>query len=158
MRNLIDFVLVFTISVLVHYVVYQNSTIERLDHFIMVSTERNRINDDQVRDLTNSMISKSHENDATMLRSQGIVEGILTAIKEPDATEQYHEVWHDGYYRGLDQNEFVSERFYDKGYLDAMEDVSDISDNTTKQNTIIKTPDFDTQIIPVIPEKVGISK
>jgi len=156
MRNFIDCGLVLIISGLSHYMIYQNNQIEKLDHFIAVSIERNRINDDQVRDLTTSMLNQSHKNDATLLRSQGVVEGILTAIKEPDATEQYHDVWHDGYYRGLDQNEFVSERLYDKGYFDAVNDAMEIT-KEQPHNTIIKTPNFDTQITPIIPEKVSIS-
>jgi hypothetical protein len=72
------------------------------------------------------MINRSNENDLELAKNQGRSEGILVAIKDPEVTEEYHELWHDGYYRGMAQNEFSIETLtassYEEGYHSGIED------------------------------------
>ena len=123
---IVDTTIVLAFSVLIHYGIYQNSKISELEHLFTVSTERNRINDDQLRDVTYSLINRSHENDVELAKNQGRSEGILVAIKDPAVTEEYHELWHDGYYQGLSQNEHtvedISASSYKDGYHTGMDD------------------------------------
>jgi hypothetical protein len=76
-------------------------------HNLEMSARRNSINEDQIRELMSIAIQGSHQNHLELAQGQGKVEGILSAIKNEDITEQYGSVWHDGYYQGLDQHEYT---------------------------------------------------
>ena len=121
-----DTTIVLAFSMMIHYGIYQNNQINQLEHLFTVSTERNRINDDQLQDITYSLINRGHENDLELAKNQGRSEGILVAIKDPTVTEEYHQLWHDGYYQGLAQNEYtvedISASSYENGYHTGMDD------------------------------------
>ena len=123
---IVDITIVLAFSVLIHYGIYQNSKISELEHLFTVSTERNRINDDQLREITYSLLNRNHENDVELAKNQGRSEGILVAIKDPSVTDEYHELWHDGYYQGLAQNEYtvedVADSSYKEGYHNGIDD------------------------------------
>ncbi len=122
----VDVVFVLVVSFFIHFTIHQHNTIQDLEHLNTVSTERNRINDDQLRDVMYSMMRTGHDNDLELAKNQGRSEGILVAIKDPEVTEEYHELWHDGYYRGMAQNEFsletVTASSYEEGYHTGIED------------------------------------
>jgi hypothetical protein len=122
----VDIVFVLVVSFFIHFTIHQHNTIQDLEHFNTVITERSRINDDQLREVMYSMINRSNENDLELAKNQGRSEGILVAIKDPEVTEEYHELWHDGYYRGMAQNEFSIETLtassYEEGYHSGIED------------------------------------
>ncbi len=122
----VDVVFVLVVSFFIHFTIHQHNTIQDLEHFSMVITERGRINDDQLREVMYSMINRSNENDLELAKNQGRSEGILVAIKDPEVTKEYHELWHDGYYRGMAQNEFSIETLtassYEEGYHSGIED------------------------------------
>ena len=122
----VDVVFVLVVSFFIHFTIHQHNTIQDLEHFNTVITERSRINDDQLREVMYSMINRSNENDLELAKNQGRSEGILVAIKDPEVTEEYHELWHDGYYRGMAQNEFslesVTTSSYEEGYHNGIDD------------------------------------
>ncbi len=122
----VDIVFVLVVSFFIHFTIHQHNTIQDLEHFNTVITERSRINDDQLREVMYSMINRSNENDLELAKNQGRSEGILVAIKDPEVTEEYHELWHDGYYRGMAQNEFslesVTTSSYEEGYHNGIDD------------------------------------
>lgn len=122
----VDVVFVLVVSCFIHLTIYQHNEIQNLEYLNTVSVERNRINDDQLRDVMYSMINKGHENDIELAKNQGRSEGILVAIKDPEITDDYHELWHDGYYQGLVQNDYTIESAtstsYKDGYHTGMDD------------------------------------
>ena len=122
----VDIVFVLVVSFFIHLTIYQHNTIQDLEHFNMIVTERGRINDDQLREVMYSMINRGNENDVELAKNQGRSEGILVAIKDPEVTDEYHELWHDGYYRGMAQNEFslesVTTSSYEEGYHNGIDD------------------------------------
>jgi len=122
----VDVVFVLVVSFFIHLTIHQHNTIQDLEHFNMIVTERGRINDDQLREVMYGMINRGNENDVELAKNQGRSEGILVAIKDPEVTDEYHELWHDGYYRGMAQNEFslesVTTSSYEEGYHSGIND------------------------------------
>ena len=154
----VDAVFVLVVSFFIHLTIHQHNTIQDLEHFSMVITERGRINDDQLREVMYSMINRGNENDLELAKNQGRSEGILVAIKDPEVTDEYHALWHDGYYRGMDQKDFsiesVTTSSYKEGYHNGIEDALKDSgkihpEYTEREQTqdITETPSLDPEII-----------
>ncbi len=103
---------------------YQYSTSRRIEFLYECEKERARINDDQIRDNILKMIGDIREQNVDIARSQGRMDGIIAAInnmKLEDGNE-YSKIWHEGYYRGTSQAEFLAESSYEAGYHKATED------------------------------------
>lgn len=83
------------------YNVYQSTQIGKLSVINNASLARENINDDNFRE---AFIATSQKNDLEFARSQGRIEGILlvTTKQKPEESD-YSQIWHDGYYRGLEQ-------------------------------------------------------
>ena len=85
----------------VGYNIYQSSKIDSLMLITTASVTRESINDDNFRD---AFISTSQHNDLELAKNQGRIEGILLiATKQKIDESDMAQVWHDGYYRGLEQ-------------------------------------------------------
>lgn len=58
-------------------------------------------------------------------KNQGKIEGILTMVNniKPE-TNEISAIWHSGYYRGMDQVEYVRQTAYEDGYHRACDDMS----------------------------------
>ena len=98
----IDVVFILVLSFLGHY------TLNKM-HELELSQQRNQINEDQIQDMMGQLINKSHQNDIELSKNQGFLEGVLT-IKDPKAEKAYMDVWHSGYYNGIEQeSRLVSE-------------------------------------------------
>ena len=154
----VDVVFVLVVSFFIHFTIHQHNTIQDLEHFSMVITERGRINDDQLREVMYSMINRGNENDVELAKNQGRSEGILVAIKDPEVTDEYHALWHDGYYRGMDQKDFslesVTTSSYEEGYHNGIDDALRDAGITHPEYTereqtqdIAETSSFDPEII-----------
>jgi hypothetical protein len=65
------------------------------------------------------------ENIADVARTQGKVEGMV-AVSMNLNPEQNHTsaIWHEGYYRGINQAAYVEEQAYISGYHRATEDMN----------------------------------
>lgn len=103
---------------------YQYSSSKRIEFLFECERERSRINDDQMRDNLVKMIGDMRDQNMEIARGQGRIDGIISAInniKMEDGNE-YSRVWHDGYYRGTSQAEYVAESSYEAGYHKATED------------------------------------
>lgn len=103
---------------------YQYSSSKRIEFLFECERERARINDDQMRDNLVKMIGDMRDQNMEIARGQGRIDGIISAInniKMEDGNE-YSRVWHDGYYRGTSQAEYVAESSYEAGYHKATED------------------------------------
>lgn len=100
----IDVVFILVLTILGHYTVNQT-------HQLEMSQQRNAINEDQIQDLMGQLMNKSQTNDLELAKNQGMLEGILT-IKDSETKKAYMDVWHAGYYNGVEQktnNRIVAE-------------------------------------------------
>ena len=118
----IDLFYVLMISFLIHYVIYQNNEISRISNLQQLCDERNKINEDQLRDITYQVLNNTQQNSLETIKNQSVTQGILMAIKDPEETLELDELWHDGYYRGMDQNMYAEETIYENGYNAGMDD------------------------------------
>ena len=103
---------------------YQYSTSKRIEFLYECEKERSRINDDQIRDNILKMIGDIREQNVDIARSQGRMDGIIAAINNMkiDDGNEYSRIWHEGYYRGTSQAEYLAESSYESGYHKATED------------------------------------
>ena len=103
---------------------YQYSTSRRIEFLYECEKERSRINDDQIRDNILKMIGDIREQNVDIARSQGRMDGIIAAINNMklDDGNEYSRIWHEGYYRGTSQAEYLAESSYESGYHKATED------------------------------------
>ena len=94
----------------VGYNVYQTSQIGSLTVISKASEVRENINDDNFRD---AFITLSQKNDIELAKNQGKIEGILLIVSKQKLEEsEYAQIWHDGYYRGLEQNKQLENKEY----------------------------------------------
>lgn len=103
---------------------YQYSHSKRIEFLFECEKERARINDDQMRDNLLKIIGDVREQNMDIARSQGRLDGIIAAINniKLEDSNEYAKIWHDGYYRGTSQSEYVAESSYEAGYHKATED------------------------------------
>ncbi len=93
------------------YNVYQTTQVGKLSIIAKASETRESINDDNFRD---AFISTSQRNDIELAKSQGRIEGILLVVSKQKLEESdYAQIWHDGYYRGLEQAKETKENSVD---------------------------------------------
>lgn len=93
------------------YNVYQTTQVGKLSVIAKASEARESINDDNFRD---AFISTSQRNDIELAKSQGRIEGILLVVSKQKLEESdYSQIWHDGYYRGLEQAKETKENSVD---------------------------------------------
>lgn len=96
-----DGVLIIVLSVAMHYAV-------NLDHQLKMSEQRNTINEDQIQDMVVQLINQNRDDNLELAKNQGHLEGILT-IKDPKEKKEYMDIWHAGYYNGIEQNKVHEE-------------------------------------------------
>lgn len=103
---------------------YQYSNAKRIEFLYECEKERSRINDDQMRDNLLKIIGDVRDQNMDIARGQGRIDGIIAAINNMklDDANEYTKIWHDGYYRGTSQAEYVAESSYEAGYHKATED------------------------------------
>ena len=93
------------------YNVYQTTQVGRLSVIAKASEARESINDDNFRD---AFISSSQRNDIELAKNQGRIEGILLVVSKQKLEEsEYAQIWHEGYYRGLEQAKETKENSID---------------------------------------------
>ena len=81
---------------------YQNY---RFHQFLDLVNQKDRLQTDQMNEITVMMYNKTNENIMEVARQQGKLEGMLSVIhgQKLDLSE-HSQVWHSGYNRGIDQN------------------------------------------------------
>lgn len=90
---------------------YKNSFVAQIE------TKRSQINEDMTNEMLWQKISQVDNNQIEIARMQGYNEGINACAYKLDPKEsQISSIWHSGYYRGLEQTDFVGEIQYEKGY------------------------------------------
>ena len=116
--NKVNFTLatIVVIGTALNYGIYKQKQISDIKSQLENSEQRNRINEDQLGEYIFASFSQINKNDIELAKNQGRSEAILTAIKAPEQEKEFHTIWHDGYYQGMEQNRFVAKNSYTEGY------------------------------------------
>lgn len=124
-KNLIISCLIFATCALAGFSIYQHNRIEQLAMVNTINQSGSKLNDDNFRDVLFTMLHDLRNNTIENSKSTGKVEGILAVIsnQKPNSNE-WTKIWHDGYYRGMDQIEDVSAAEYVRGYHAACDDLN----------------------------------
>ena len=93
-------------TVAAHYSIFEFTQSQRLKFEIELLQKKEKIDNDQIRDLMYSLQDQKSNNE--MVKAQGYVAGILDGIKHED---HYMTIWHDGYNRGSEVRQQVAEAF-----------------------------------------------
>lgn len=85
--------------------------------------QKDRLQQSGYSELLYSQINGYRESLMDNARTQGKIEGILSLVNnvKPESNE-ISSIWHSGYYRGLDQVDYVREVSYEEGYHKACDD------------------------------------
>ncbi len=77
---------------------------DRQKDIIVLIDQKDKLQQQQMNDITMVMFQKTNENVTDVARQTGKIEGMLAVMSnlKPDANES-SQIWHQGYYRGLDQ-------------------------------------------------------
>jgi hypothetical protein len=77
---------------------------DKLSTVVTLIDQKDKLQQQQMNELTLIMYNKTNDNIAEVARQQGKIEGMLAVIHniKPDSNE-HSAVWHAGYHRGLDQ-------------------------------------------------------
>lgn len=124
-KNLIISCLLFATFVLAGYAIYQNSQIKNLGLVNTLNASGSKLNDDNFRDVLFTMLHDLRNNTVENSKNIGKVEGILAVIsnQKPNSNE-WTKIWHEGYYRGMNQIEDVGAAEYVRGYHAACDDLN----------------------------------
>lgn len=124
-KNLVISCLVFSVFGLAAFSFYQNRKIEQLNMVNTLTQSGSKLNDDNFRDVLFTMLHDLRNNTIENSKNIGKVEGILAVAtnQKPDAND-YTKIWHDGYYRGMNQIEDVGAAEYIRGYHAACDDLN----------------------------------
>jgi hypothetical protein len=105
--------------------IVQQTEIKRLTMIKEVVNQKESLLNDSLNEIVMSRFNEMRDSITEVSRNQGRVEGMLSvAMNLPPEQNLTSSVWHDGYYRGQSQTEFVEEMAYTKGYHQATEDMN----------------------------------
>jgi hypothetical protein len=86
------------------YQYFQNTNYQSI---VQTSILRENINDDSFREL---ILGYQNSNSLELAKNQGRIEGILLVVSKQKLEESdLSQIWHDGYYRGMEQNKLTNE-------------------------------------------------
>ena len=106
------------------YNIVQHNQIDRLKTVNELAKAKESLLNDTVNEVLMSRISELRDNMAEMSRNQGKVEGMVAAsMNIAPEQNQTSAIWHEGYYRGIQQTAMVEESAYIAGYHRATEDI-----------------------------------
>ena len=82
---------------------------DRMNHTVLLIDQKDKLQQQQMNEFLMVMYNRTNENIVEVARGQGRVEGMLAVIhnQKPNESES-SAIWHAGYHRGLDQNEYVA--------------------------------------------------
>jgi len=127
---------VFAASVALNITFYIEN--QRKDFLISIENKRSEINNDMIAELTYA--SKEKENNAQIAKMEGYNEAINSLVNKIDPKEsQISNIWHLGYYRGLEQTDYVGEMRFEQGYAQGFQ--KGTNENMKAIQTILKSGD-----------------
>jgi hypothetical protein len=92
---LFDAIMILSLTFLGHYAL-------NTQHQLQMSQQRNSINEDQIQDMVVQLINQNRDDNLELAKNQGHIEGLMT-IQEPKEKKAYMDIWHAGYYNGVEQ-------------------------------------------------------
>ena len=154
-QKMVCLALLVAVGTTANYVVHLQSKVDNLTGLLQLAEMRSDVNTEWANEVTWGAI---HSGTKEMIKGQGRIEGIVSVVSpvESEKNDYYSTVWHDGYERGLNQNEDMIETqsiiSYTKGFKEAMQkqgksldDAEVIPPSKPINSSAIKTPDFDDQ-------------
>jgi hypothetical protein len=149
--------LIATVFTLTNYVLM-------LDNSLRLESMRSDINNEFTNELLWLRLNDFDGRTEELLVGQGRLEGIVEYISG-ESSEEYDGLWHDGYDRGLAQNDYefevIADNNYRRGYKEAMRaafpnnpefqaievgEFDVINKSPREVNGAIKTPEFDENV------------
>lgn len=142
------------VGTLANYSVHLHGKVGALENLLTLAEMRSDVNTEWANEVTWSAI---HGSTKEMLKEQGKIEGIVSVVSpDNDKSDYFSTVWHEGYERGLNQNEDMvlsaEESGYVKGYKEALTSVGKsidesevLQDGKPIDSSAIKTPAFDNE-------------
>jgi hypothetical protein len=145
---------------LANYSISLQREISRLEGIVQLEELRSKVNSEWANELLYGRISDLNGQASDSLVQQGRLEGITTFLRNE---EDFSSIWHEGYERGLSQNEYIADMKYEDGYHAAMKDVRpdhpDISQLRPVKEGAILVPSFDENIgdtLPSVEESIEV--
>lgn len=107
------------------YNLVQLYEINRLNMIREIARQKETLLNDGYNEVLMSRISEMRDNVAEVARAQGKVEGMVAVSMNlnPEANHT-SAIWHEGYYRGVNQAAYIEEQAYISGYHRATEDMN----------------------------------
>lgn len=103
---------------------YQVYKIDKYKSVADILDQKDRFTQSGYSELLYSHISSLRNDQAEAAKSQGKIEGILSVVNNAKPEEnEISSIWHSGYYRGMDQVEYVRTMAYEDGYHRACDDM-----------------------------------
>jgi len=142
----------------VNSMLLQQWKINRLNGQIKLAEMQSNINVEWANELLWDRINDVHTLTKDQLVAQGRVEGIVSYLSG-DNTQEIHDLWHEGYMRGLSQTDYqyevIADNNYERGYHAAMQDAFPTHPDQPRNfineipravnESAIETPEFDKQ-------------
>ena len=154
---------IFVIATVLNYTVYLQTQISQLNNQLKLCEMQAQINRDWANDVTWSGLNGQTEE---MLRGQGRLEGIVNFL-DPETKDAWSISWHEGYQRGLNQNEDMIEMTEKRSFAEGYKQAKSEAGNETEiippsakpvNSRAIKTPDFDESTGKVLPDSDTLRK
>jgi hypothetical protein len=104
---------------------YQVYKIDKFGSYSNILDQKDRMIQDGYNELLISHINSLRNDQYDSAKSQGKIEGILSTVNniKPEDNE-ISSIWHSGYYRGMDQVDYVRTMAYEDGYHKACDDMN----------------------------------
>lgn len=104
---------------------YQVYRIDTFKQYQNILNQKDSLTQSGYNELLYSHINGIKNENIDMAKNQGKIEGILSVVNniKPESND-ISAIWHSGYYRGMDQVEFVRQTSYEEGYHRACDDMS----------------------------------
>jgi hypothetical protein len=127
------------ISLAINGIQYYQYT--RTNFLLEIETKRNSINQDQINEfILSNRSSADNESALEYAKMNGKIEGIQSVVHNANPQQnEISSIWHAGYYRGLEQTDFVGEMKYEQGYAQGFQ--RGTNENMKAIQTILKSGD-----------------
>ena len=104
---------------------YQIYRIDTYKDITNLMDQKDRLQQSGYTELLYSQINSHRDGMMENAKSQGKIEGILSVVNniKPEENE-ISSIWHSGYYRGMDQVDYVRTISYEEGYHKACDDMN----------------------------------
>jgi hypothetical protein len=104
---------------------YQIYRIDTYKDITNLMDQKDRLQQSGYTELLYSQINSHRDGMMENAKGQGRIEGILSIVNNVKPEEnEISSIWHSGYYRGMDQVDYVRTISYEEGYHKACDDMN----------------------------------